>query len=312
MPRKARILEDRCVYHVTNRCQPGQEAFRRSHDYLAFLDMLLVAKKRYNIELYAFCLLADHFHLLVRPTEGANLSHCMQWLQTSFARRFNDYYNAEGSLWQGRYQSCLVQQDRHLLTVMSYIEGHPLRAGLANSAQDYVWSSHRENHWGNLRRKLDDPPVPLAKNWSAAVNAPLGDGTLQRLTLCTRRQIPYGSPEWQQRMCRNLGIEASLRPRGRPPREQCGVALLSLILSCLLWLPPQPAMATVFGDWHFLKASGAEQAAVLRDPSGSLQLLRVGDVLADNARVTAIGQDRVLLEQLSENGRVTRVFEVKK
>jgi putative transposase len=116
-----------------NRGNNEQEVFRNSHDYLAFLEMLQYSKERYGIELFAFCLIPNHFHLLVRPLEGSNLSYCMQWLQTSFARRFNGYYDTEGPLWQGRYKSFLVQEDQHLLTVMSYIEGHPLRSGLADA-----------------------------------------------------------------------------------------------------------------------------------------------------------------------------------
>lgn len=225
MPRKARTLGDGCVYHVMNRGNNEQEVFRNSHDYLAFLEMLQYSKERYGIELFAFCLIPNHFHLLVRPLEGSNLSYCMQWLQTSFARRFNGYYDTEGPLWQGRYKSFLVQEDQHLLTVMSYIEGHPLRSGLADAAEGYVWSSHRENYWGNLRQKLDELPMPLTDDWSASVDASLSERTLGRLRLSTQRQIPYGSTDWQQQVCREYGLEDSMRPRGRP-RKDVQVALV--------------------------------------------------------------------------------------
>jgi putative transposase len=212
--------------------------FRGSHDYLAFLEMLLYAKERYQVELFAFCLLPDHFHLLVRPVSGSNLSHCMQWLQTSYARRFNDYHGTEGPLWQGRYKSFLVQENEHLLTVMSYIEGHPLRIGLADTAEDYVWSSHRENYWGNLRQKLDPLPVPLTDDWAASVDALLCERTLGRLKMSTQRQIPYGSPDWQRRVCREYGLEDSVRPRGRPRKEERQGTVVSGLLLCLSYLLP--------------------------------------------------------------------------
>lgn len=210
-----------------NRGNAEQTVFQQIHDYLAFLELLLYAKERYGVELFAFCLMPDHFHLLVRPLKGSNLSHCMQWLQTSFARRFNDYYGNEGPLWQGRYKSFLVQEGRPLLTVMSYVEGHPLRSGLVASAEDYVWSSHRENYWGNQRQKLDDLPVPLTGDWSAAVDALLGARTLGRLNLSAQRQIPYGSADWCREVCREYGLEDSLKPVGRPRKQEQSAKPLS-------------------------------------------------------------------------------------
>ena len=226
MPRIARTLGEDCIYHVTNQGRGGQEVFRRSHDYLAFLDLLMVARERYDLQLYAFCLLSNHFHLLIKPDENTQLSYGMQWLQTSYARRFNDYYRAEGPLWQGRFRSCPVQENTNLHTVMHFIESHPLRAGLADQAMDYVWSSHRENYFGNVRQKLDEPPVPLENDWTNRVNRSLHDQVLQQLALCTRRQLPYGSADWQQKMCDALGIKASFRPRGRP-RKHAVTALLA-------------------------------------------------------------------------------------
>jgi putative transposase len=252
----------------------------------------------------------DHFHLLVRPVEGASLSSCMQWLQTSFVRRFNDYYDSEGPLWQGRYRSFLVQEDAHLLTVMSYIEGHPLRAGLVDTAEDYVWSSHRENYWGNLRRKLDTPPFPLGNDWAASVNAMLSEKTLARLQLSTQRQIPFGSAAWQEEVCSEYGLEDSTRPRGRP-RKECPAAMsLVGLLLCLSLLLPRPASADDLNHCRFLKISEPEQAAVLIAADGSLQLVRVGDRIAPGLRITAIAQNRVILEKSGEMGPVTLRVEI--
>ena len=136
MPRIARTLGEDCIYHVTNHGRGGQELFRGPHDYLAFLDLLMVARERYNLQLYAFCLLPNHFHLLIKPDENAQLSYGMQWLQTSYARRFKDYYKVKGPLWQERFRSCPVQENTNLHTVMHFIENHPLRAGLAEQAMD--------------------------------------------------------------------------------------------------------------------------------------------------------------------------------
>ena len=310
MPRKARTLGDGCVYHVMNRRENEQAVFRHTHDYLAFLEMLLYAKDRYEVELFAFCLMQDHFHLLVRPLKGQNLSHCMQWLQTSYARRFNDYYQAEGPLWQGRYKSFLVEESQCLLTVMSYIEGHPLRSGLVTTAEDYVWSSHRENYWGNQRQKLNELPIPLTSDWSASVDALLNERTLTRLKMSTLRQIPYGSSEWQQQVCREYGLEDSMRPVGRPRKENRAAVALGGLLLGLSLLQPGSLCAEVNNPWTFQKISGSDQAAVLSTAEGSLQLVKVGDTIAPGLRITAISGNRVVLEKKQKTGPVTMRVEI--
>ncbi len=310
MPRKARTLGDGCIYHVMNRGNAGQLVFRQGHDHLAFLDMLLYAKQRYKVELFAFCLLRDHFHLLVRPHRARNLSHCMQWLQTSFARRFNDYYGTEGPLWQGRYKSFLVQEDEHLLTVMSFIEGHPLRQGLVETAEDYVWSSHRENYWGNRRQKLDELPVPLTDDWSASVDALLGERALGRLKMSASRQIPFGAPDWQQQVCKEYGLEDSFKPRGRPRKENQLATLLGGMLLSLSLLQPGSLCAAELDAWQFHKSSEMEQAAILTDPRGRMGLFRVGDAVGPELRIAAISRDRVILEKPGSNGPVTILVDI--
>lgn len=297
MPRQARTLGDQCIYHVMNRGQEGQKLFRNLHDYLAFLDLLMVAKQRYQIELFAFCLLPDHFHLLVRPDQGASLSYCMQWLQTSFVRRQNDYYRSEGPLWQGRYKSCLVQENSCLFAMMRFIEGHPIRSGLATEALNYVWSSHRENYWGNRRQKLDELPVPLPGDWPDRVNADLNETTLRQLILCSQRQMPFGLAEWQQHKCRELGIEGSFRPRGRPPKQTVTAKLAGTLLIALTLLTPTGVRAVdELAGYRYTKISAADQSAVMMTPQKRLQLVRIGDPVGPTAPITAIGPERVVLE----------------
>ena len=312
MPRQARTLGDHCIYHVMNRGQEGEKVFRDLHDYLAFLDMLMVAKQRYRVELFAFCLLPDHFHLLVRPHKGVDLSYCMQWLQTSFARRQNDYYRSEGPLWQDRYKSCLVQENSCLVAMMRFIEGHPVRAGLAAEALDYVWSSHRENYWGNRRRKLDELPVSLPEDWPQRVNADLKEATLRQLILCSRRQLPFGLSDWQQHKCRELGLEGSFRPRGRPPKPSAAAKIAGTLLLALTLLVPGVVRAgSPLDGYRFSRISAADRAAVLVGPDQRLQLVRVGDSVGPTARITAIGPNRVVLEAPGPQGMVTLKVDLK-
>jgi len=312
VPRQARTLGDHCIYHVMNRGQDGLDIFRGLHDYLAFLDMLMVARQRYKVELFAFCLLPDHFHLLVRPTKGDELSYCMQWLQTSYARRYNEYYACEGPLWQGRYKSCLVQENGCLLAMMRFIEAHPVRSGLAERALDYVWSSHRENYWGNRRQKLDQLPVPLPGGWFERVDVELSETILRQMVLCSHRQLPFGLAEWQKHKCRELGLEGSFRPRGRPGKQPAAAKLSGALLIALLLMPLSLRAADLLDGYRFTRISGADQAAVLTTPAGRLQLVRVGDAVGPTARITDIGPGRVILEKPGPAGMARLMVRIEK
>ena len=145
MPRGARTFADNAVYHVLNRGNGRAEVFHKPEDFAAFVRLLAEAKERYPVKVLAYCLMSNHFHLLVQPTRGADLSLWMQWLMTTHVRRYHRHYGSSGHLWQGRFKSFSVQQDEHLLTAMRYVEGNPVRVGMVASAKDWPWSSHREN-----------------------------------------------------------------------------------------------------------------------------------------------------------------------
>ena len=144
MPRIARQTADEGVYHILNRGNGRQPVFHKDGDYLTFMQLLGQMCDQYAIELYAYCLMPNHFPLLVKVGKGEDLSRGMQWFMTTHVRRYHRHYHSSGHLWQGRYKSFGIREDDHLLTVARYVEGNPVRAGLVNTASDWVWSSHRE------------------------------------------------------------------------------------------------------------------------------------------------------------------------
>lgn len=103
--------------------------------------MLAEAKKRESVKLFGFCLMANHFHLVVEPAHPTALSQFMQWLLTSHVRRYHQHYGTSGHVWQGRFKSFPVQRDEHLITVLRYVLQNPVRAGLSNTAREWPWSS---------------------------------------------------------------------------------------------------------------------------------------------------------------------------
>jgi putative transposase len=104
------------------------------------------------MKLHGFCLLPNHFHLVLEPADQTALSQFMQWLLTSHVRRYHKHYGSSGHVWQGRFKSFPVQRDEHLMTVLRYVLQNPVRAGLSDTVHEWPWSSAR-------RQLVDRSPV---------------------------------------------------------------------------------------------------------------------------------------------------------
>ena len=174
--------------------------------------------RRYSIKLYAYCLLTNHFHILVSPEKADDLSKWMQWFMTSHVRRYHTHYGTTGHVWQGRFKSFIVQEDSHLLTAVRYIEGNPVRAGMVNSAAAWFWSSHSDRING-IEKTLSRLPIELPPDWTSYVDEPLTDKELEKLRKSVNRQAPYGEEEWQIRISVALGLGSTLKSRGRPRKR---------------------------------------------------------------------------------------------
>jgi putative transposase len=198
------------VYHVINRGNGGATVFHKDGDYRAFLDLLAIAKTKYPIKVFGFCLMPNHFHLVLEPSNRDTLSRVMLWWLTSHVRRYHRHYHSHGHVWQGRYKNFPIQQDGHLLTVLHYVVNNPVRAGLAPSAEQWPWSSLRHP------ALLDPWPLEVPPTWPRACDDPLADHDLAQIRTCVNRQAPFGSPTWQERLAQLFGLESTLRPRGRP------------------------------------------------------------------------------------------------
>ena len=152
MARQWRIQYPSAIYHVMSRGNGGQSIFVSDQDRFTFLSLLELLTERFNIEIHAFVLMSNHYHLLVKTIE-ANLSKAMQWFGTTYTRRFNMANNHSGHLFQGRYKSIIVQNDAYLMLLSCYIHRNPLRAGIVERLADYPWSSYLYYAY-----KKDSPP----------------------------------------------------------------------------------------------------------------------------------------------------------
>lgn len=147
MARAWRIEFEGALYHVVSRGNDRRDIFFNDDDRRLFLDTLGEMAQRFEIDLFAYVLMNNHYHLLL-ITRRANLSKAMQWFGVTYTNRFNARNSHSGHLFQGRFKSMLVQNDAYLMRLSLYIHRNPLRAGIVNRLADYPWSSYRSYAYG--------------------------------------------------------------------------------------------------------------------------------------------------------------------
>ncbi len=144
MSRPLRIEFAGAIYHITSRGNRRAAIFVDSDDRRRMLDVIALAMARYDAELYAYCQMGNHYHLLLR-TRRANLSRIMRHLNGEYARAFNLRHSLDGHLFQRRFHAVLVDRDAYLMEVCRYVELNPVRAGLVTRAAEWAWSSFKAN-----------------------------------------------------------------------------------------------------------------------------------------------------------------------
>jgi putative transposase len=215
MPRTARASAANYCYHVLNRGNHRAQVFHKDDDYQAFVNLLPEASLRVPMRMLAYCLMPNHFHLVVWPSADGDLSRWMHWLRTAHARRYQRHYHATGRVWQGRFKTFPIQDDDHLLVVLRYVERNPLHTGLVGRAEAWEWSSLHGHAQGPLALWLDPGPVPRGPQWVEAVNAPMFETELAPIRRSLQRAAPFGSEAWTLQTAIALGLESSLKPLGR-------------------------------------------------------------------------------------------------
>jgi putative transposase len=226
MPRRLRDTTGGIVYHVLNRSVGRRTLFSKAEDYLAFERVLEETYERTKIRILSYTVMPNHWHLLLWPREDGELSEVMRWLTVTHTQRWHAHRHSAGSgpVYQGRFKSFPIQSDEHFLTAVRYVERNSLRASLVERAQDWRWSSlwRRTQADKSLVAHLSRWPVTMPSDWLRRVNRPLTAAELEALRLGVRRGQPFGDERWTERVAKQLGLESSLRPRGRPriqPRE---------------------------------------------------------------------------------------------
>ncbi len=220
MGRPLRSAAGGVVYHVLNRAAGRRRMFERPGDYAAFMEVLAEAHQRTAMRTLGYCIMPNHWHMVLWPHEDGDLSSFMAWVTLTHTQRWHAAHGTTGTgpLYQGRFKAFPVQADDHFLIVCRYVERNALRAGLVERAEDWPWCSlsRPRDETAELRIPLSSWPVERPLDWPAWVNQPQTAGELEALRTSVARGRPFGAAAWVGRTAQRLGLQATLRPRGRP------------------------------------------------------------------------------------------------
>jgi putative transposase len=218
MPRRHLPGLDGLVFHVMNRAIEGVTLFEHGSAYDAFTQVLADAGRRYATRLLAYCVMPNHWHLVVQPDVDRVLSDYMRWLTTTHAQRWRraSCSRGRGAVYQGRFRWVPVEPDLHFLRLCLYVERNPVRAKLIARAERWRWSSA----WQRGRNHGEGPtlaewPVTRPARWNDLLNERSSPAATDSIRQCVSRGRPFGSAEWCSRTSALYRI--SEQPPGRPP-----------------------------------------------------------------------------------------------
>jgi putative transposase len=227
MARRRRPTAAGLIFHVVNRGAKRALLFETAAEFEDFEGLLQEALTRFNVALFTYCVMSNHFHFSMSPRVDGALSSCMHWLTTTHARRWQRRRDAEGlgAVYQSRFSSIPVQDDRHFVWVCRYIERNPLRARLVNVAEDWRWSSLWQRCYGDPSW-LAPWPTERPADWITLVNTPQTEQELAAFRTAVRLGRPFGSEQWQQSLV-DAGHISKRAIRGRPKRTNCPLKMTS-------------------------------------------------------------------------------------
>jgi putative transposase len=220
MPRLPRTVCAGVPYHVTQRGNRREQVFFTDQDRLAYLRWLRGYTTKHDVDVLAYCLMTNHVHLIVVPATEEGLHRTLKPLNMRYAQRINRSQGWKGHVWQGRFFSSALD-DAYLWAAIRYVECNPVRARMADKAEDYPWSSASAHCGMRSDPLLTEKPLwqrrfEAISDWSAWLA--LGDEqrSLEVLRLHAAKGLPCGSPQFIETLEKATGRLLQYRPQGRP------------------------------------------------------------------------------------------------
>lgn len=225
MARKPRIFVADIPYHIVQRGNNKTPIFFSDQDQLFFLDVLKEAKTKHPCFIYSYCLMPNHFHILISPKEKENASLLMKFLGAKYVRYVNKVYKRSGTLWEGRFKCSLIDEELYFLACLSYIELNPVRAGIVKVPELYRWSSYRFRAFGEKNSVLDlDPwynslgenPEKRQFNYRKFLQDLIAESTHKLIREMTNRGGVVGGDKFKEHIEEIIQREIIINPQGRP------------------------------------------------------------------------------------------------
>ena len=222
MPRHRRVSPDGFVQHVLNRGDHRETLFHKPGDFRAFLLVVAETACRIPMRILAYCIMRNHFHLLLWPHKGTDLPDFMHLLMSLHIGRYLRHYPpaSPGHIYQSRYTNSIVETGASVLAVAKYVEANARNARIVTRAEDYRWSSASPYALGDDRPTLSEWPVPKPAEWLTLLNLRTSAQELMRIQRSAARGAPYGSQAWVDRVVKEYSLEHTIRRCGRPTRAE--------------------------------------------------------------------------------------------
>ena len=229
MARQPRLVLPGHPQHIIQRGINRAVIFHDKDDYQCYLTKLGHLCEQFNCKLHAYVVMDNHVHLLLTPFATNSLSKLMQSLGRHYAHYFNNKYNRTGTLWDGRYKSCLLDAEQYLITCQQYIELNPVRAGLVATPAAYTWSSYHKNASGledvlitehEIYCKLGSTKTARQAHYQALLEKPANIETLQIIRDNTNNAWVLGDDRFREKIATRLQRQTAPKPRGGDRRSQ--------------------------------------------------------------------------------------------
>jgi len=218
MPRVNRVSVGGEIYHCINRSNERVTIFNNDDEYRHFESLLLEGVELIGMRILAYCIMPNHWHLVLHPQHDGEMGEFMRWVTTTHVRQRRSKTDTigHGHLYQGTYKSFPVETETYLQQLMVYVEQNPLRAKLVKKAEDWKWSSLYKREQGIQTKLLAELPITLPSNYLKLVNTLPNNDTLETVRMSVNRSRPFGSMKWVDEMVSKFKLESTVRNPGRP------------------------------------------------------------------------------------------------
>lgn len=229
MPRRPRVIYPGVPLHIIQRGNNRQACFFADEDYYLYLDWLFKYANETSCAIHAFVLMTNHVHILLTPSESNSAGALMKKLGQRYVQYINRSYKRSGTLWEGRFRSCIIEQEEYLLSCQRYIELNPVRAEMVKHPGDYSWSSYRTHAHGESFATLSPHPLYLhlgksdverQDNYRELFRSDLETGLMDDIRNATNGNFALGNDRFKDEIAQALGRRVTPGVSGRPRKKR--------------------------------------------------------------------------------------------